>query len=238
MGSPDDDSEAYADEKPQREVSITCGFWIMETPVTQEQYQIIANQKPSHFKFGGDTSLKNSERNPVEQVSWFDASAFANSLSALFELPCVYSKETETSQAEADLKQKGWRLPTEAEWEYACRAGTATPRYGMIDEIAWWAKNSYNRTQPVGQKKPNIWGLQDMIGNVKQWAHDFYSPDAYHSLPNSDPYMSHPTSQRALRGSAYAHDKRQGRAACRSANVPEQRSRGIGFRLIFRGGSE
>jgi hypothetical protein len=130
MGCSPGDNQCDGDEKPPHPVTITKGFWIGQTPVTQEAYKRVTGKSPSHFQ---GASL------PVEQVSWDDAVGYCRAV--------------------------GLRLPTEAEWEYAARAGSASARYGTLDDIAWYSANSGARTHPVAQKLPNAWGLYDMLGN-------------------------------------------------------------------------
>ncbi len=148
MGSPDSDSDAQSREKPQHQVQVNS-FAIGKYPVTQAQYEAVMGTNPSYFK--------NNPQNPVEKVSWNDAQAFCQKLS--------------------QITGKTYRLPTEAEWEYACRAGTTTRFYfgddaNQLGDYAWYDGNSQKTTHPVGQKKPNAWGLHDMIGNVWEWCED------------------------------------------------------------------
>ena len=162
MGSPQSDKGARKDETPQHRVRITRPFYLGIHEVTQEQYERVMGVNPSHFK--GEESQR-----PVEQVSWDDAVQFCSKLS---ELPGEKSAG------------RTYRLPTEAEWEYACRAGS-TSKYchgddeARIDDYAWYRPNSDDTTHPVGQKKANAWGLYDMHGNVWEWCQDWY--DAYPS---------------------------------------------------------
>jgi len=150
MGSADDDEYAEKNEKPQHRVTISKAFYLGETPVTQAQYRAISGRSPSLHK--GDS-------NPVEQVSWHDAKKYCERLSS--------------------RTGRSVRLPTEAEWEYACRAGTTT-RYSFgdddwdLDEYAWFSGNTpaLKRVQPVKRKKPNPWVLYDMHGNVAEWCSD------------------------------------------------------------------
>lgn len=214
MGAGADDKEAYDDEKPQREVTLTRGFWMMETPVTQNQYLAVMGENPSCCTEAGLEA-------PVEQVTWYDAAAFANKLSALEgtsesfvgsgeEMDGVGNKESDY------VGSKGWRLPTEAEWEYACRAGTTTPRYGELDKIAWYEKNSGSTTHIVGQKQANAWGLYDMLGNVNEWCYD-----AYESPPRV-----------ATRGGSWISHADSVRSSSRERSDPKKLIYSFGFRVI------
>ena len=136
MGSGEEDTEAWDEEKPQREVTITRGFWMGETPITQRQYKAITGENPSYFPEAGLDA-------PVEGVNWYGAAAFTNELSEIAGLSACFVGNGEQmrgvgNEASDYLDCKGWRLPTEAEWEYAARAGTTTPRYGDVNQIGWW----------------------------------------------------------------------------------------------------
>jgi len=158
----DSDIEAIIDEKPSHPVTISRAFEMFAKPVTQALYESVTGSNPSDFK---------GEQRPVENVSWFDAVAFCNALSKAEGLPPAY-EISGTNVTWAGPQTQGWRLPTEAEWEYACRAGTTGSRYGNLDDIAWYDKNSGSQTRPVGEKTPNAWGLYDMPGNVWEWVWD------------------------------------------------------------------
>ena len=140
----------------QREVRISDGFFMAETECRQSEWEAVMGSNPSRFK---------GANHPVEEVTWNQAFEYCKRL-------------TKVQQREGILTDGWeWRLPTEAEWEYATRAGTTTPRYGGVNEVAWWENNSYGQTHPVGQKLPNAWGLYDTLGNVWEWCIDLYTPN-------------------------------------------------------------
>lgn len=147
-------------------------FLLFKFPVTQELYFEITNENPSTFK---GNSL------PVETVTFKDAVIFCNKLSVQNDLTPCYLIQVENEEITFEKSANGFRLPTEAEWEYASRAGTTGIRYGELELIAWYKDNSENRTHSVGQKMPNDWGLYDMFGNVWEWCSDLYDTEVYGS---------------------------------------------------------
>lgn len=198
-------SDAYDSEKPTHAVYITKGFWMQSTEVTQEQWNRIMGNNPSNFK---------GKNRPVEQVSWDDAQLFITKLNA---------------------KEKGqYRLPTEAEWEYACRGGKASETYcggNNIDAVAWYYNNSGSQTHPVAGKSANGFGLYDMSGNVREWVSDFYDRCYYGNSPKDDPQGATTGSYRVLRGGCWGSDAWRVRAAYRDDNYPYNRVVDLGFRL-------
>jgi formylglycine-generating enzyme required for sulfatase activity len=213
MGSPDSDEDAYSNEKPQHRVRITRPFYLGATEVTQGQYRVVTRQSPSRFRGSDDL--------PVEQVSWNDAITFCDKLNEL-------EKE--------QLEGARYRLPTEAEWEYACRAGSTT-RYcfgddpARLGDHAWFDGNSDNKTHPVGQRQPNAWGLYDMHGNVWEWCWDAYEADYYQQSPGADPLGPSQAASRVRRGGSWNGVPQLWRSAhrLRLARVPRYFS--LGFRV-------
>ena len=205
MGSPDSEQGRAADEGPQHVVVISKPFYMGVTEVTQAQYEAVMGTNPSDFK--GPT-------NPVEKVGWADAVEFCRKLS--------------------EKTGKAVRLPTEAEWEYACRAGTKTrfsfgDSEGALGDYAWYMGNSGNKTQPVGRKKPNPWGLYDMHGNVMEWCADMYGN--YSSEASTDPQAPGSGGRRVFRGGAWKNGVTDGfRCADRLDRHPDGRGSDYGFR--------
>jgi formylglycine-generating enzyme required for sulfatase activity len=194
------------DEKNRHEVTLSKPFYVGVTEVTQAQYQAVMGTNPSNFK---------GETNPVEQVSWNDATEFCKKLS--------------------EKTRQAVRLPTEAEWEYACRAGTATAfSFGDSDsalgDYAWYSANSSNTTHPVGQKKPNAWGLYDMHGNLWEWCADWYGD--YPKAAVTDPQGAASGTSRVLRGGSWFSNSDYCRAAHRDDRNPVNRNGGYGFRVV------
>ncbi|MEL6537381.1 MAG: SUMF1/EgtB/PvdO family nonheme iron enzyme [Bacteroidota bacterium] len=145
-------------------------FALAKYPVTQLLYQAVLHDNPAAFR--GDAL-------PVETVSWMDAVNFCNQLSvSLHKTPC-YTLDSKTGEVLTTPQADGFRLPTEAEWQFACQAGTRSIRYGELADIAWFKENANDQTQEVGQKQPNPWGLYDMLGNVWEWCSDIYDQSVY-----------------------------------------------------------
>jgi len=187
-------------------------FYLDKCPVTQEIYEKVMRSNPSKRKGG---------KNPVEQVQWTDAARFCNWCSALEGLTPCYDPKT----WKCDFEANGYRLPTEAEWEYACRAGSRT-KYcfgdaaSELSRYAWFKDNSGGSTHPVGQKTANAWGLFDMHGNVWEWCNDFYREDYYARSPVQDPRGPETGKTRVLRGGAWDSGAEKCRSAYRFKEFP------------------
>ena len=208
MGSPEDEADRQPDEV-QRVVVLSRGFWLSHHEVTQAQYESVMGVNPARFK--GDA------QRPVETVSWHEAVEYCRAL-------------TERERAAGTLPEgMAYRLPTEAEWEYAARAGTTGPRHGDLDAIAWHGGNSGGQTRPVMQKAPNAWGLHDMIGNVWEWCADWQAD--YPDGMATDPKGPASGSSRVFRGGGWGSST----GYCRSADrnwglVPGSWYSFLGFR--------
>ncbi len=205
MGSPG--NTGNVDERPAHEVAIRRGFWMGRTEVTQRQYEKLMSRNPSRFKARGLDA-------PVDFASWDNAKEFCARLQAA--LP-------------AALQGATVRLPTEAEWEYACRAGSGGDHAGVLDEMGWYARNGLGSTHPAGQKSPNAWGLFDMHGNVWEWCEDGWRD--YFAGAKSDPWGAS-REKRMLRGGSFADGARDCRSARRNVFSPGYACEMIGFRVI------
>ena len=184
-------------------------FLLARHQVTQEQYRDLTGMSPSIFT--GDLQ-------PVESVSWRDAAIFCNLLSVKEGLAKAYDLGSNDQETKIIEKSNGYRLPSDSEWEYACRAGTGKVRYGDIDSIAWYKGNSNNRPHEVGLKDPNPWGLYDMLGNVWEWCWDIYDPNLYGSY-------------RVFRGGGWCDDERGCLASNRRRSHPTYGIDDLGFRV-------
>jgi formylglycine-generating enzyme required for sulfatase activity len=202
MGSPSNESERDSDER-QHKVTLTKGFYMGATEVTQAQWKAVMGNNPSYFK---------GDNRPVEQVSWNDCKEFIRKLN----------------------RQEGtdkYRLPTEAQWEYACRAGSKK-RFcfgdsdSRLGDYVWYSNNSSSKTHSVAQKKPNAWGLYDMHGNIWEWCQDGFG-----KYPLSHVTDPEGPSNRVLRGGSWNNNARNIRSANRNRNNPDNRNSNIGFEL-------
>jgi len=223
MGS----NNGASDESPVHRIWVSS-FWMDRYEVVQEQFKKFQLPDPSHFK---------NPKNPLEQINWTDAATYCNERSFAEGLEPCYDEET----WKCNFQANGYRLPTEAEWEYACRAGTNT-RYCFgndarkLKDYAWFTENSSAKTHPVGQKKPNLWGLYDMHGNVAEWCNDFYSENYYKSSPEKNPEGPSGGKERVLRGGAWNSSADSCRSSYRASDPSIDdtclASDAIGFRCV------
>lgn len=230
MGSPDSEEHRFDDERQVR-VTLTNDYRIRSIEVTQGEFREVMGENPSRFQECGDQC-------PVERVNWHEAAAFTNALSEQAGLePCYACRGrgrelscTPESRFSTPQQCPGFRLPTEAEWEYAARAGVTASRYGELPRIAWYRGNSQGRTHRSATREANAWGLFDMLGNVMEWCHDWY--DEYPSGSVTDPYGPESGTIRALRGGSWLINNWRVRAAYRYRFRPETRVSYLGFRVV------
>jgi formylglycine-generating enzyme required for sulfatase activity len=199
-----------SDRRTQRSWSVELApYQLAAFPITQARYAQVTGQRPSTAQ---------GDQLPVEGVSWLDAVRFCNALSQREGLAPGYRLHADVEGIEWDASADGYRLPTEAEWEHACRAGTTGPRYGQLDEIAWHRGNSHERIHDVGGKQPNAWGLYDMLGNVWEWCWDIYDAEVYGTY-------------RVLRGGGWFDEHWSCRASVRRRSHPTFQIDDVGFRI-------
>lgn len=199
-----------SDRRTQRRWSVGLELYrLARFPVTQAQYAQVTGERPS---------AAHGDWLPVEGVSWWDAVQFCNALSKREGLPLSYIVDPDAESVEWDVAVDGYRLPTEAEWEHAARAGTTGPRYGPLEEIAWYRENSQERIHDVGGKRPNSWGLYDLLGNVWEWCWDVYDAEVYGTY-------------RVLRGGGWFDERWSCRVAVRRRSHPTFQIDDVGFRV-------
>ena len=219
MGSPTNEVDRWDNEGPQTAVTISRGGWMGKYEVTQGEYVALRGSNPSFFT--GDTNR------PVERVTWYEAAAFCAAL-------------TDRERAAGRIATNSlYRLPTEAEWEYACRAWTSDrrfsygddPGYTSLTDYAWYGDNSGGTTHPVGQKLPNPWGLYDMHGNVREWCEDWF--DTYVAGIAVDPQGPATGSDHLIPGGTWDNNARGCRSANRDSAPPGNDNDNFGFRVLL-----
>lgn len=221
MGSPESWGVAANDERPQHTVRVASPFYLGVTQVTQRQYAVVMGKNPSSFSKtgGGADHVKGMDTSdfPVEMISWHDTLEFCKTLSA--------------------KEHRKYRLPTEAEWEYACRAGTVTnwchgDDQASLQHYAWYGGNANGTIHPVAKKKPNAWGLCDMHGNVAEWCSDWYGEDYYANSSTGNPTGPDAGSYRVNRGGSWYSPALLCRSAYRRGDRPSLRGNLLGFRVV------
>ena len=213
MGSPSDEPGRFKDEGPVHPSSVPHGFWMDRYETTQQRFRDLMGNNPSSTEFTPNL--------PVNRVTWYEAAQFCEKL-------------TKSAKSKEQLPiGYVYRLPTETEWEYACRAGTDNAySYGdsaeTLSEYGWWAKNSGNQPEPVGKLKPNPWGLYDMHGNLFEWCFNSYKP-----YPDGEAF-SNTGNMKVLRGGAFYCPRNILRSACRAeSQKPDYRWILAGFRVVL-----
>jgi formylglycine-generating enzyme required for sulfatase activity len=205
MGCSPGDSECSGDEKPAHQVTLSKGFWMGQTEVTVAAYKRYATATATAMPSAPESNSGwANEQMPIVNVSWNDADGY-----------CRWA---------------GGRLPTEAEWEYAARAGSTEVRYGPVDDIAWYHENSGGKTHEVGQKRANAFNLFDMLGNVWEWVSDGYGEKYYEGSPGRDPQGPGSGEKRVLRGGTWYYGLSDVRASYRYGHSRGGRYYFIGFR--------
>lgn len=212
MGSPPEEAGRHQAEGPQTRVTLSRGFWLARTELTQAQYLALTEANPSRFKDAGPDA-------PVEGVSWLEATELCAKLT---------ERERATGRLPAGY---AYALPTEAQWEYACRAGRGAATAGDLDAMSWHEGNSGETTHAVAQRAPNGWGFHDMAGNVLEWCHDWYGD--YPGGEVTDPAGPKKGHFRIARGGSWRTPVDVGRPAARAGGSPGRQDYTIGLRLAL-----
>ncbi|GIP22927.1 formylglycine-generating enzyme family protein [Paenibacillus sp. J22TS3] len=186
-------------------------FYVMKYPVTRQLY---------HFVMRKEEVESSGINLPITEVSWLDSLLFCNELSRLLGRTECYTITNESANTTYNQKANGFRLLTDAEWQYVCKAGTQGYRYEKIDKIAWYRENSNGSAQPVGRLLPNPWGLYDMIGNVWEWCWDLYDPERYGNY-------------RVFRGGSWAEVENNCGSTVRRKSMPDFKIDDLGFRIAL-----
>ena len=221
------ESEDGGGDEKQVKTKTLSGFEIGSTEITQAQYNSIMGDNPSFFKLDDNA--------PVEKVLWKDAITFCNRLSEKMGLEPCYN----LGSGACDFSKNGFRLPTEAEWEYACRSESGS-EYSLgdgesaLNRTGWYNRNSMENTHPAGQKTPTPWGLYDMHGNVWEWCNDWYANNAYETNGKNNPTGPKSGSDKVVRGGSWLDGPKDCRSAKRRNFDPDKDYSDIGFRIVRR----
>ena len=219
------DGNCVSNESPVHSVTLTHDFYMGETEVTQAEYLAIMGTNPSHYA-GSDR--------PVESITWHEVAEYANALSVVDGLTeCFTCINGTCTTLNSPYICDGYRLPTEAEWEYAARAGTDYVYAGSntVGDVAWVLSNASSKTHPVAQKLPNDWSLYDMSGNIWEWTWDWFDSNYYSTSPTSDPEGATSGSYRVFRGGCWSNDASYARVTHRDDDTPSYHDKNLGFRL-------
>jgi len=215
MGS----SSGSINEQPIASVTLSRSFYFSATEISQRIYRIVTGSNPSTII---------ADELAVNNIGWLDAIKFCNKLSKLQNLDSVY--QISGDNVIWNTKANGWRLPTEAEWEYSCRAGTTTDyNSNSLVDVAWYSDNSGNKMHPVGKKLANDFGLFDMHGNLWEWCYDYYDDFYYDTRPAIDPTGPKAGTRRVIRGGAFDKGPNYARSANRT--IPENLNGNTGLRI-------
>ncbi len=210
-------------DAPVHQVTINYDFYMSPTEITQELYKLATGGNPSKDK--------NSTKNPVEQVTFVQACKFCNWASSRESMTPCYTISDDETTVTCDFNANGYRLPTEAEWEYACRAGTTGEYSGVLNDIGWFSENSGNAIHEVGKKSPNSWGLYDMHGNVQEWCWDYYD-SGYYKDGQVNPTGPATGITRAVRGGSYVSGEESCTSGKRSSVSETLFNYDLGFRIV------
>ena len=242
MGGRDEDENAQINEKPVHRITLSP-FWMSRTEITQGVFETVMGKNPSSFA--------GNKNRPADSVSWYDAVEFCNALSIKAGLKPVYiisksRKDPQNTNPSDTLKwtitvsanADGFRLPTEAEWEFACRAGTESPYFNgqkADKDYSWFEKNADDATHDVAKKKANPAGLFDMTGNVWEWCQDWHDESYYRVSAELNPAGPASGSEKILRGGSWINSGENMRSSVRNWSSPAEASNNMGFRVVLSG---
>jgi formylglycine-generating enzyme required for sulfatase activity len=217
-----DDTDDW-DNLPKHKITISNDFYMAKYEITQEQWKVVYGNISNPSKYVGT-------KFPVDQITWFKTLDLCNQLSKIEKLTECYTINGET--VTCNWNANGYRLPTEAEWEYACRGGTISDFYGTISEIGWTNSNSKNAPNEVGLKLPNSFGLYDMSGNIYEWCWDYYDSEYYATSPASDPKGPVTGEERILRSGSWIDGDSKAKSITRHSAIPGLYNFNWGVRVV------